>query len=126
RISFGGFGADNRWVLRPGNAEGLNPSEITMARLLKGQGYRTMCVGKWHCGDQPEFLPTHHGFDGYYGIPYSNDMGRQSAHLKRNYPPLPLMDNETVIQEQPDQSGITERYVEQSVRFMRQNRDEPF
>ena len=62
-------------VLFPGNATGLNPAERTLPELLKERNYRTMCVGKWHLGDQPEFLPTRHGFDQYYGIPYSNDMG---------------------------------------------------
>jgi arylsulfatase A-like enzyme len=83
-----------------------------------------MIVGKWHCGDQPDFLPTKHGFDHYYGIPYSNDMGRQIG--REHYPPLPLMDDGEVIQEQPDQASITERYVERSVRFIRENKDQPF
>ena len=61
-------------VLFPGNRNGINPVEHTVAELLKAQGYATMCVGKWHLGDQPEFLPTRHGFDHYFGIPYSNDM----------------------------------------------------
>ena len=65
-----------------------------------------MLVGKWHCGDQPEFLPTRHGFDHYYGLPYSNDMGRQAGRNEREgYPPLPLMLDEEVIQEQPDQAS---------------------
>ena len=84
RIGFGAF--DGRWVLFPGQGLGLNPDEITVASLLKEQGYATQIVGKWHCGDQPEFLPTRHGFDHYYGIPYSNDMGRQ--HEDDTYPPL--------------------------------------
>ena len=87
RIGFGAF--DGRWVLFPGQGLGLNPDEITVASLLKEQGYATQIVGKWHCGDQPEFLPTRHGFDHYYGIPYSNDMGRQ--HEDDTYPPLPLL-----------------------------------
>jgi arylsulfatase A-like enzyme len=118
RISFGAF--DNgQWVLFPGHAAGLNPSEITIARLLKDQGYATALVGKWHCGDQPEFLPTRHGFDHYYGLPYSNDMGRQP--WSPDFPPLPLLRDEAVIQEQPDQSGLTERYVEECVRFIRES-----
>lgn len=117
RIGFGSF--DGRWVLFPGQALGLNPEEITIAKLLKEQGYATQIVGKWHCGDQPEFLPTRHGFDHYYGIPYSNDMGRQKEDDV--YPPLPLLRDEEVIQAQPDQRGITERYAEECVRFMRQS-----
>lgn len=62
-------------VLWPGAAVGLNPHEHTVAELLKQLGYVTACIGKWHLGDQPEFLPTRHGFDFYFGIPYSNDMG---------------------------------------------------
>jgi arylsulfatase A len=122
RIGFGSF--DGRWVLFPGMALGLNPNETTTARLLKDQGYATKIVGKWHCGDQREFLPTRHGFDSYYGIPYSNDMGIQKED--DIYPPLPLLRDEEVIQAQPDQRGVTERYVEESVRFIRANKDQPF
>jgi len=114
RIGFGSF--DGRWVLFPGQGLGLNPEEITIARLLKDEGYATKIVGKWHCGDQKEFLPTRHGFDSYYGIPYSNDMGRQKED--DTYPPLPLLRDEEVIQAQPDQRGITERYVEECVSFI--------
>ncbi len=122
RIGFGSF--EGRWVLFPGQPVGLNPEEITIAKLLKTEGYATKIVGKWHCGDQREFLPTRHGFDSYYGIPYSNDMGRQVEDDPR--PPLPLLRDEEVIQAQPDQRGITERYVEECVRFMRENKENPF
>ena len=122
RIGFGSF--EGRWVLFPGQPVGLNPEEITVARLLQNAGYATMHIGKWHCGDQPEFLPTRHGFDGYYGLPYSNDMGRQTG--REQYPPLPLLHGERVLQEQPDQAALTERYVEQAVRFIRQNERGPF
>ncbi len=123
RIGFGSF--EGRCVLFPGQAVGLSQDETTVASILKEQGYSTMLVGKWHCGDQPEFLPTRHGFDHYYGLPYSNDMGRQ-AGLKKQYPPLPLLMDEEVIQEQPDQTSITERYTEQAVRFIRGNKENPF
>jgi arylsulfatase A-like enzyme len=103
---------------------GLNPSELTFASLLKRAGYATQIVGKWHCSDQGEFLPTRHGFDRYYGLPYSNDMGRQTG--REDGVPLPLLRDEQVIEQQPDQASITQRYVEESVRFMRQNRDRPF
>ena len=79
RIGFGGRSIDNAPVLFPGQAQGLNPDEITIARLLQDSGYATRIIGKWHCGDQPEFLPTRHGFDGWFGLPYSNDMGRQAS-----------------------------------------------
>lgn len=111
-------------VLFPGQAQGLNPRESTIARQLKQVGYDTKIIGKWHCGDQSEFLPTSHGFDEYFGIPFSNDMGRQVNRLES--PPLPLMRNDKVIQEQPDQRGITERYVDESLQFMRRDRKNPF
>ncbi len=111
-------------VLFPGQAQGLNPNEATIARQLKQAGYDTKIVGKWHCGDQPEFLPANYGFDEYFGIPYSNDMGRQANH--RDHPPLPLIRNREVIQQQPDQRGITERYVDESLQFMRRERKNPF
>lgn len=122
RIGFGSF--NGRGVLLPGDDIGLNANEITMGEKLKEQGYATMHIGKWHCGDQPEFLPTKHGFDQYYGLPYSNDMGRQKGH--EHFPPLPLMQDEEVLQEQPDQTSLTERYVEQAVRFIRSNKEQPF
>lgn len=115
------------WVLFPGQSMGLNPEEITIAALLKRQGYATKLVGKWHLGDQEPFLPTRHGFDSYYGIPFSNDMGLMTWFEDFNhFPPLPLMRDEQVIQEQPDQASLTERYVEECVRFIRDSRDEPF
>lgn len=116
---------DGGWVLFPGAATGLNPEEKTVARQLKDLGYATALVGKWHCGDQPAFLPTRHGFDHYYGLPYSNDMGMM--HVRSDCKvPLPLMRDDTVIQEQPDQTGLTERYVEESIRFIREHQTKPF
>ena len=111
-------------VLFPGQAQGLNPRECTIARQLKQVGYATKIIGKWHCGDQPEFLPTRHGFDEYFGIPFSNDMGRQVTHPDRA--PLPLLRDETVAQQQPDQRGLTERYVDEALQFMRRPRTGPF
>jgi arylsulfatase A-like enzyme len=87
-------------------------------------------IGKWHCGDQPAFLPTNHGFDHYFGLPYSNDMGRQVSApgvvAGPDYPPLPLLLDDQVIQEQPDQASLTERYVSEAARFMRGVGDAPF
>ncbi len=123
RIGFGDF--DGHWVLFPGHGIGLHPHERTIASLLKETGYSTMLIGKWHCGDQPDFLPTRHGFDHYYGLPYSNDMGRQVGRAD-TMPPLPLLRDEEVIQEQPDQRSLTERYVEQAVRFIRDHKEAPF
>jgi arylsulfatase A len=153
RVGFGGKASGGLGgVLFPGWSVGLNPAEVTIARLLSDQGYATKLVGKWHLGDQPEFLPTAHGFDEYYGIPYSNDMGRQvqggAVHgftpeeieeMLRNIgltepwvrPPLPLLEGDTqrgveVLEAQPDQASLTGRYLEQSIRFIRKNQDQPF
>ena len=122
RIGFGEFGGD--LVLFPGHAYGLHKDERTLPQLLREVGYRTKLIGKWHCGDQPEFLPTERGFDEYYGLPYSNNMGRQVG--RETFPPLPLLRGKDVIQEQPDQAGLTERYTEEAVRFLRDNRERPF
>ncbi len=130
RIGFGDF--DGLPVLFPGQGMGLPPSEITMGRLLSDAGYRTLMVGKWHCGDQPAFLPTNHGFDHYFGLPYSNDLGRQSGTPtapdgeQPGYPPLPLLLDDEVLEQQPDQASLTARYVAEAVRFIRGERHRPF
>lgn len=125
RIGFGEF--DGKGVLFPGQRYGLHESESTLPKLLKSAGYNTKIIGKWHCGDQPEFLPTNRGFDEYYGLPYSNDMGRQSGRDDSDrFPPLPLLKNDQVIQEQPDQRGLTERYVEEALEFIGRDRENPF
>lgn len=110
-------------VMYPTYNWGMNPEEYTIADLLKGRGYATACVGKWHLGHLPAFLPTRQGFDSYFGIPYSNDMGES----KRNgFPPLPLMRDEKVVEVPVDIRNITERYTEEAVTFIRANRDRPF
>lgn len=125
RISFDVFGPKGQAaVLFPGMAEGIHPDERLLPELLREQGYATCHVGKWHLGDQPEHLPTRHGFDSYFGIPYSNDMAIMPRRPKS--PPLPLLRDETVIQEQPAQAPLIERYTEECVAFIRAHRDRPF
>ena len=122
RIGFGDFHGEI--VLFPGFDIGLHPNEVTIADVLKDAGYKTMHVGKWHCGDQKPFLPTSHGFDHYYGLPFSNDMA--ISEKNHQFPPLPLLVDDEVIEQQPDQRSLTERYTEQSIRFIRENRENPF
>ena len=110
------------WVLIPRSRRGLHPKETTVAEILKSKGYATACVGKWHLGDQPDHLPTAHGFDFYYGIPYSNDMQR----AERGDPPLPLVEQSEVIEAPADQATLTKRYTQQVISFIEANRAQPF
>jgi arylsulfatase A-like enzyme len=113
-------------VYGPGSANGLNPEEHTIAERLKELGYATMCIGKWHLGDQPEFLPTQQGFDGYFGIPYSNDMQRKSTETGARVTPLLRDDKVAELLTDEQQSRIVERYTDEAVRFITQNKDKPF
>lgn len=135
---------------------GIHPNEITIAELLRDRGYATAMLGKWHLGDAPEFLPTRNGFDSYYGLPYSNDMwpfhpkivrrpdeGPRMAYTRERteytgyaqsdetyppdwFPPLPLMENESVIEHNPRQELLTEAYADRAIEFIRANPDRPF
>ena len=109
----------NLCVLFPSDKKGLNPEETTIAESLKAKDYATICVGKWHVGDHPDFLPHKQGFDSYYGIPYSNDMNRREV-------PLPLLRNERVIEAPVDQTTITPRYTKEVVQFIHRNKHKPF
>jgi len=111
-------------VLRPADSKGLHPAELTIARLLADRGYATMCVGKWHLGDQPPFLPTRHGFDHFFGIPYSEDM--VPSPQRPQFPPLPLMRDEKVIEAPVNRDLLTRRYTEEAVRFITANASRPF
>jgi len=91
--------------------------------VLKSRGYATACIGKWHLGDQPPFLPTRQGFDSYFGIPYSDDM---VAATGRGRPPLPLMRDETVIEAPADRNTLTLRYTQEAVRFITASQKRPF
>jgi len=109
----------------PASKIGLGPGEKTIADVLKARGYATAIYGKWHLGHRPASLPTRHGFDEYFGLPYSNDMVPDREN-KRNYPPLPLYDGETVIVKYPDLSQLTTQYTEHAVKFIRKNKNKPF
>ena len=113
-------------VFFPAGPRGLNPKEETVADHLKALGYATMCVGKWHLGDQREFLPTRQGFDGYFGIPYSNDMGRPSLEDGRSVHPLMRDEKVAELLENEGQRRITREYTEEAVRFIEKNQDERF
>lgn len=114
-------------VLFPADALGLNRDEFTMPQMFKNAGYATAIVGKWHCGDQKEFLPREFGFDSYFGLPYSNDMGRMRGKDEdEQSPPLPLLSGEEVLEQQPDLRALTGRYAEKCVEFIRENQNRNF
>ncbi len=119
-------------VLRPVSPHGLHPDELTIAELLKEQGYVTSIIGKWHLGDQPVFLPTRQGFDSFFGIPYSDDMTHEVGQRLgdrldgKHWPPLPLMQNEEVIEAPVDRDGLSKRYTERALDFIEQNQSRPF
>jgi arylsulfatase A len=102
-------------VFTPQDTTGLSLSETTIAEMLKPLGYKTMCVGKWHLGSQPVYLPTNRGFDEYWGIPYSNDQS-----------PSILMRNTSVIESPVQLDTLTQRYTQQAVNFIQRSRDSPF
>jgi len=109
-------------VINQRSAIGISDYEITMAQMLKTRGYATGCIGKWHLGWQTPFLPTRHGFDYYYGIPYSNDMNGSD----REPPGPPLMRNEKIIEQPAVQDTLTQRYTLEAVSFITRNRNRPF
>jgi arylsulfatase A-like enzyme len=104
----------------------LAASEMTIAEVLKPRGYATAIFGKWHLGHQKPFLPLQHGFDEYFGLPYSNDMWPRHPQQKDFYPDLPLLEGDEVIQHDPDQSQLTKWYTDRAVSFIERNREKPF
>jgi arylsulfatase A len=130
-----GMCSDRRRVLFPDSAGGLPAGEITLAEALKTRGYATGCIGKWHLGHLPEYLPTRHGFDEYFGVPYSNDMdrtadappGRQAFLDPRNeYWNVPLLRNDQVIERPAQQQTLTRRYTEEARDFIRRHKSRSF
>lgn len=136
-----GMASDKRRVLFPDSQGGLPQSELTIARALKNNGYRTAAVGKWHLGHLPSHLPTDHGFDSYFGIPYSNDMNRTETVEGKNWIAsqiqlaeeerfqafnVPLMRNDQIIEQPTDQRTITKRYTEEVVDQIKGMKGGPF
>lgn len=117
-------------ALGPGSRVGIADSETTLAEMLKERGYATAAIGKWHLGDRPQFLPTRHGFDEYFGIPYSGDMWPYHPEAKPgSYPPLPLIEGEERIMAgltPEDQEQLTTQFAERAVKFIERNRERPF
>jgi arylsulfatase A len=129
-----GMCSDKRGVLFPDSAGGLPEDEITIAEMVKAKGYQTACIGKWHLGHLPPYLPTKNGFDTYYGIPYSNDMDRIAGvdwkeaafNAKIDYYNVPIMRNEAIIERPANQHTLTRRYTEEAVSFIKKAGMQPF
>ena len=129
-----GMCSDTRRVLFPDSGGGLSSTENTLAELLKPAGYSTAAIGKWHLGHLPEFLPTRHGFDSYFGIPYSNDMDRVSTlpvreaimNARKEYFNVPLMRDNEIVERPADQHTIVKRYTQEAIEFITRNKKKPF
>ena len=130
-----GMCSSKRRVLFPDSKGGLPATEVTIGRMLQQHGYTTHAIGKWHLGHLPQYLPTSHGYDSYFGIPYSNDMdavndapkGRAKFDdPKIDYFNVPLMRGEEIVERPANQHTITRRFTEEAVKLIRQQRDKPF
>lgn len=120
RIGFAG-------ALFPNSQTGINAEEETIAELLKKKGYATAAFGKWHLGHHKQFLPLQHGFDEYYGIPYSNDMWSLNPRVKM--PPLPVFEGNQIAKyavQHEDQEEFTTAFTKRSVEFISKNKNKPF
>jgi len=117
-------------ALGPRALVGINDNEMTLAELLKQKGYATGMAGKWHLGRPKQFLPIHHGFDEYFGLPYSNDMWPSHPEGNRaNYPPLPMIEGDKVVDNEvtsEEQNNLTTWYTERAVKFIEKNKEHPF
>lgn len=116
-------------ALGPKSRIGISDKEMTIAQLVKPLGYATAIFGKWHLGHHPKFLPTRHGFDEYFGLPYSNDMWPLHPTAGSRFPDLPLFDQEKIVNPKvthKDQRQLTTWYTEHAVKFIEKNKDKPF
>jgi arylsulfatase A len=116
-------------ALGPGAKHGINREETTIAEICKERGYATAIYGKWHLGHHRPFLPTRHGFDDYFGLPYSNDMWPHNPEIGKSFPPLPLYEDEEIVDADvsaDEQKLLTRQYTERAVQFIDANRERPF
>lgn len=119
------LGRKTAGVLLSGDSKGLNPDEITIAEVLKKVGYKTGIFGKWHLGDQPDFLPTRQGFDEFFGLPYSHDINPIKGRGGM-FPPLPLLEGDKVIELDPSPDQLTRMFTHRAIDFIKSHKDEPF
>ena len=112
--------------MNPTSRVGIHADERLLSELLHERGYATGLFGKWHLGHQPAFNPLRHGFDEFFGLPYPNDCSNQFHPIVRTFPPLPLLEGERTVAEDPDQSQFTRQFTERSLQFIEKNKDRPF
>jgi arylsulfatase A-like enzyme len=112
-------------ALGPAAKHGIAANEKLLPEYLKERGYATAIFGKWHLGHHQQFLPQQHGFDRYFGLPYSNDMWPKHP-TARNFPPLPLIDGDKTIEHDPDQTQLTTWYTDRAVKFIEEHASQPF
>lgn len=118
-------------VIFPRHEIGLNTEEVTIAELLKQENYATQAVGKWHLGAHPDFFPTNHGFDNFFGLPYSSDMSPKAENNPRDeerqqFPLLPLIEDTTIVEREPDQAKLIQRYTERAIEFIDEHQEQSF
>lgn len=118
------------YVLFPTETTGLPQEEITLGEILRDHGYATAAIGKWHLGWPKPFRAHRHGFDLFFGLPYSNDMGQwtpdSSLRAQHAFWKLPLLENDRILEAPAQQSTLTRRYTERAIEFIKANRDQPF
>ena len=113
-------------ALGPGNKHGIADEETTLAELCKSKGYATAMFGKWHLGHHPRFLPTRHGFDEFYGIPYSNDMWPYHPENPEAWGDLPTFEGEEIVGYNTDQTRFTTDFTARAVAFIEKHAKGPF
>ncbi|MCC6672920.1 MAG: sulfatase [Planctomycetes bacterium] len=113
-------------ALMPTANLGIHERETTLGELVRARGYATAMFGKWHLGHHPEFLPTHHGYDEFFGIPYSNDMHPGHPEQPKAHPPLPLIEGDRTVEVEPDQRRFTTEFTARAAEFVRSHAERPF
>lgn len=113
-------------ALGPKSDHGIHDDEVTLGEVCQSKGYATAAFGKWHLGHHPQFLPSRHGFDEYFGLPYSNDMWPRHPVTPKAYPDLPLIEGDKVVQTDPDQTQLTTWYTERAIKCIEKNKERPF
>ncbi|MEM9283329.1 MAG: sulfatase-like hydrolase/transferase, partial [Verrucomicrobiota bacterium] len=112
------------WVHRADSSTGIHPDELTLAELLKDNGYTTACIGKWHLGFHEPFLPKNQGFDHYFGLLHNLDPVEVVYFEDKGG--VPLMRNDEVVKRPAEPGELTKIYTDEAIKFIEANRRSPF